>query len=179
MNHALAVTKALADQNRLRILMALRGSTLCLCRLTEILRIAPSTVSKHLQLLSNAGLVSSRQDGRWRYYRLTSGKPDSCEERALECVFELERDTTEAEVNQLFAEASQGSLKGILCFERKPLVSTDFEGDTRSGIVDGPATMVVDGNHLKVLVWYDHEVGYVNRMMELARKVALTLPGKE
>ena len=95
--------------------------------------------------------------------------------QSLEWVFKLERNTTESEVNQLFTEASQGSLKGILGFERKPL----FEGDTRSGIVDGPATMVVDGDQLKVLVWYDNEVRYVNRMMELARRVALTLPGKE
>ena len=93
-----------------------------------------------------------------------------------DCVFELERDTTVEEVNGLFEAASKGELEGILGFESKPLVSTDFEGDTRSGIVDGPATMVVDGKQLKVLAWYDNEIGYVNRMMELAKKVALSLP---
>ncbi|MEM7233705.1 MAG: ArsJ-associated glyceraldehyde-3-phosphate dehydrogenase, partial [Planctomycetota bacterium] len=93
-----------------------------------------------------------------------------------DCVFELERDTTEEEVNGLFEEASRGELEGILGFEPKPLVSTDFTNDTRSGIVDGPATMVNDGRQLKVLAWYDNEVGYVNRMMELAKKVALSLP---
>ena len=96
-----------------------------------------------------------------------------------DCVFELERNTTADEVNNLFEDASRGPLKGILGFEPKPLVSTDFVNDTRSGIVDGPATMVVDGNQLKVLAWYDNEIGYVHRMMELTKKVALTLPGTE
>lgn len=94
-----------------------------------------------------------------------------------DCVFELEKNTTADEVNSLFEDASRGPLKGILGFEPKPLVSADFVNDTRSGIVDGPATMVVDGNQLKVLAWYDNEIGYVNRMMELTKKVALTLPG--
>lgn len=93
-----------------------------------------------------------------------------------DCVFELERETTVEEANGLFEAASRGALKGILGYEPKPLVSTDFVNDTRSSIVDGPATMVVDGSQLKVLAWYDNEVGYVHRMMELARKVALTLP---
>ncbi len=93
-----------------------------------------------------------------------------------DCVFELERDTTAEEVNARFDDASRGSLRGILGFEAKPLVSTDFVNDTRSAIVDGPATMVVDRNQLKVLAWYDNEIGYVHRMMELAKRVAVTLP---
>jgi len=94
----------------------------------------------------------------------------------VDCVFELERETTAEEVNARFVDAARGSLNGILGFEAKPLVSADFVNDTRSGVVDGPATMVVDGTQLKVLAWYDNEVGYVHRMMELARKVAATLP---
>lgn len=94
-----------------------------------------------------------------------------------DCVFELEKNTTVDEVNNLFEDASRGPLKGILGFEPKPLVSADFVNDTRSGIVDGPSTMVVDGNQLKVLAWYDNEIGYVHRMMELTKKVALTLQG--
>ena len=92
-----------------------------------------------------------------------------------DCVFELERDTTPAEVNELFRRAADGPLTGILGYEPKPLVSTDFLNDTRSAIVDGPATMVVDGNQLKVLAWYDNEIGYVHRMMELAKKVGARL----
>ncbi|MCW9033007.1 MAG: ArsJ-associated glyceraldehyde-3-phosphate dehydrogenase [Alphaproteobacteria bacterium] len=92
-----------------------------------------------------------------------------------DCVFEVARDTTVEEVNQLLKEAADGPLKGVLGFEAKPLVSTDFVNDTRSGIVDGPSTMVVDGRQVKILTWYDNEIGYVNRMMELTQKVANTL----
>ncbi len=89
-----------------------------------------------------------------------------------DCVFEVNRDTTADEVNRLFREAAAGPLKGILGFEERPLVSADFVNDTRSGIVDGPSTMVVDGTQVKVLAWYDNEIGYVNRMMELVSRVA-------
>ena len=93
-----------------------------------------------------------------------------------DAVFELNRETTVEEVNQLFKTASNGNLSGILGFEERPLVSADFVNDTRSGIVDGPATMVNDGTQLKVLAWYDNEIGYVHRMMELVKKIASTLP---
>ena len=93
-----------------------------------------------------------------------------------DCVFEVSRETTPEEVNQLLKEASQGSLSGILGYEDRPLVSADYTNDPRSGIVDGPSTMVVDGTQLKLLVWYDNEWGYANRMMELVQKVAGTLP---
>jgi glyceraldehyde 3-phosphate dehydrogenase len=92
-----------------------------------------------------------------------------------DCVFEVARMTSVAEVNALFEAAAGGALEGILGFEKRPLVSSDFVNDPRSSIVDGPATMVVDGTQVKVLAWYDNEWGYVNRMMELARKVALSL----
>lgn len=88
MNTTVAVTKALADESRLRILMCLKDSTLCLCHLTDILGLAPSTISKHLQILTHAGLVTSRQEGRWRYYRLTRGETEACAQRALEWVSE-------------------------------------------------------------------------------------------
>ena len=92
-----------------------------------------------------------------------------------DCVFEVERDVTKDEVNGLLRDAAEGPLAGILGFEPKPLVSTDFVNDTRSGIVDGPATMVVDGNLVKILVWYDNEIGYVHRLAGLTRKVGLSL----
>lgn len=65
-----AVAKALADENRLRALMALRGRELCACQIIELLGLAPSTVSKHMSLLRQAGLVIGRKDGRWMHYRL-------------------------------------------------------------------------------------------------------------
>ena len=93
-----------------------------------------------------------------------------------DCVFELARETSVEEVNGFLREASVGELSGILGFEEKPLVSADFVNDVRSGIVDGPATMVNDGRQLKVLVWYDNELGYACRLMELVAKVVRTLP---
>ncbi len=92
-----------------------------------------------------------------------------------DCVFEVMRPTTAEEVNALFKEAADGELAGILGYEERPLVSTDFVNDPRSSIVDAPSTMVVDGTHLKVYAWYDNEWGYVNRMMEIAKMVASSL----
>jgi ArsR family transcriptional regulator len=71
------ITKALADENRVRILMALNGrEELCVCQLIDMLKLAPSTVSKHLFILRNARLVNGRKQGRWMYYRLnTDGAP--------------------------------------------------------------------------------------------------------
>ena len=87
-----------------------------------------------------------------------------------DCVFELSRATTAEEVNALFAAAAQpGSpLAGILGYEPLPLVSADYARDTRSSIVDGLSTMVTDGTLLKVYAWYDNEMGYATRMVDLA-----------
>ena len=85
-----------------------------------------------------------------------------------DCVFELQRDTTADEVNALFKQASQTYLAGILGFEERPLVSADYARDTRSSIVDAPSTMVTDGTLLKVYAWYDNEMGYACRMVDLA-----------
>ena len=85
-----------------------------------------------------------------------------------DCVFELQRTTTAEEVNALFAEAAKGSLAGILGYETRPLVSADYARDTRSSIVDALSTMVTDGTLLKVYAWYDNEMGYACRMVDLA-----------
>ena len=84
-----------------------------------------------------------------------------------DCVFELQRATTAEAVNALFAAAA-GSLAGILGFETRPLVSIDYVNDPRSSIVDGPSTLVTAGTMLKVYAWYDNEVGYACRMVDLA-----------
>ncbi|MFZ8921068.1 MAG: ArsJ-associated glyceraldehyde-3-phosphate dehydrogenase, partial [bacterium] len=73
-----------------------------------------------------------------------------------DCVFELKRPTTVEEVNQLFENYANGSLQGILGFERRPLVSTDYVNDPRSAIIDGLSTMVVNGTQVKVYAWYDN-----------------------
>jgi glyceraldehyde 3-phosphate dehydrogenase len=88
-----------------------------------------------------------------------------------DCVFELQRPTTEAEVNELFAAAARTDLAGILGYEARPLVSADYNNDSRSSIVDAPSTMVTDGTLLKVYAWYDNEIGYVCRMVDLANIV--------
>ena len=85
-----------------------------------------------------------------------------------DAVFELARPTTAGEVNALFAAAAAGKLAGILGIEHRPLVSADFQGDPRSAIVDAPSTLVTDGTMLKVYAWYDNEVGYACRMVDLA-----------
>jgi glyceraldehyde 3-phosphate dehydrogenase len=88
-----------------------------------------------------------------------------------DCVFEMKRPTTVDEVNGLLQAAAEGPLKGILAYETRPLVSIDFKGDPHSAIVDAPSTMVLDGTCVKIFAWYDNEIGYVHRMMELAQKV--------
>lgn len=93
-----------------------------------------------------------------------------------DAVFTLRRNVTVDEINTLFRDAADGELNGILGFEDRPLVSADYTNDTRSGIVDGPSTMVIDGRMVKVLVWYDNEYGYAHRMADLATKVAKLLP---
>ena len=85
-----------------------------------------------------------------------------------DCVFELKRETTAEEVNQLFAAAAKGPLAGILGYEERPLVSADYAGDTRSAIVDALSTLVTDGTMLKVYAWYDNEMAYACRMVDLA-----------
>jgi glyceraldehyde 3-phosphate dehydrogenase len=85
-----------------------------------------------------------------------------------DCVFELNRPTTQAEINELFLAASLGPLAGVLGYETRPLVSADYCNDTRSSIVDAEYTLVTDGTLLKVYAWYDNEMGYVCRMVDLA-----------
>jgi glyceraldehyde 3-phosphate dehydrogenase len=88
-----------------------------------------------------------------------------------DCVFELTRPTTADEINALFKSASENVLAGILGFETRPLVSADYTNDSRSAIVDALSTMVTDETLLKVYAWYDNEMGYACRMVDLANIV--------
>jgi len=74
MRSTLRITKALSDIQRLRILLMLRAGEMCVCQIIAVLGLAPSTVSKHLSILSAAYLVDSRKEGRWAYYRLPQGE---------------------------------------------------------------------------------------------------------
>jgi glyceraldehyde 3-phosphate dehydrogenase len=109
-----------------------------------------------------------------------AGKLDSIAIRApvlnasmVDAVFQVERDTTVEEVNRLFEETSRSErLRGILGYETRPLVSSDYVRDPRSGVVDALSTRVTDGRLVKVMAWYDNEWGYANRLVELAALVA-------
>ena len=85
---------------------------------------------------------------------------------------ELEQDVTLEELNAAFVEAANGPLKGILGASDEPLVSTDFRGDERSSIIDLPSNMVLGGNFVKVIAWYDNEWGYSCRVADLTKFVA-------
>ena len=74
MNEILNITKALSDDNRVRAVMMLADGELCVCQIIEMLGLAPSTVSKHMSILRQAGLVATRKQGRWIYYRLADSK---------------------------------------------------------------------------------------------------------
>ena len=88
-------------------------------------------------------------------------------------VMEMQRPTSVEEVNGLFKEAAHTYLKDILGYEELPLVSVDYEGETCSSVIDALSTRVINGTQVKVLAWYDNEIGYMQRMMELAMKVGL------
>ncbi|WP_461537560.1 ArsJ-associated glyceraldehyde-3-phosphate dehydrogenase [Spongorhabdus nitratireducens] len=86
-------------------------------------------------------------------------------------VFDVQRDTTAEEVNELLKEAAEGELAGVLGYEERPLVSIDYRSDRRSSIVDALSTMVVEGRMVKIYAWYDNEMGYACRTLDLARLV--------
>jgi glyceraldehyde 3-phosphate dehydrogenase len=88
---------------------------------------------------------------------------------------ELARPVTKEEVNAAFRAAAEGALRGILHYTEEPLVSVDFKGDPHSAIVDGLSTMVIDGNLVKVVAWYDNEWGYSVRVADLAAKMAASM----
>ena len=84
MREVAEVARALGDEGRLRALLALRGRELCVCQITELLGLAPSTVSKHMAVLRQARLVASRKSGRWIYYRLAAADASPLVRSALE-----------------------------------------------------------------------------------------------
>lgn len=89
-----------------------------------------------------------------------------------DCVFEVERATNVEEVNALFQSAAEGALAGILGYETRLLVSTDYINDPRSAIIDAASTMVVNGTQVKVYAWYDNEWGYACRLADITRMIA-------
>ena len=86
MRDLMKITKALADENRIRVLLALKEGELCACQITELFGLASSTMSKHLSILYQAGLVDSRKDGRWIYFRLPDVKAPGTVKRAIDWI---------------------------------------------------------------------------------------------
>ncbi|WP_078555712.1 type I glyceraldehyde-3-phosphate dehydrogenase [Bacillus alkalicellulosilyticus] len=90
----------------------------------------------------------------------------------VDLVVELDKDVTAEDVNNALKEAAQGPLKGILSYSEEPLVSGDYNGDPSSSTIDALSTMVMEGNMVKVISWYDNESGYSNRVVDLVKYIA-------
>ena len=110
MRALMTITKALADERRVRTLLALRQGELCVCQITELFGLAPSTISKHLSILHQAGLVDSRKAGRWIYYRLPQNGAGVAARDAIRWLEKASAD------DPVIAEDSQ-RLKKILCLD--------------------------------------------------------------
>ena len=93
----------------------------------------------------------------------------------VDFVATVEKPISVQALNDLFKEAANGKMKGILGYTDEPLVSMDFKGDTHSGIIDGPSTMIMGENMVKVIAWYDNEWGYSCRTADLAALMAKSL----
>ena len=93
----------------------------------------------------------------------------------VDLVVTLGRDVTVEEVNATLKAASEGALKETLGYTEEPLVSVDFNGSTYGGVVDGACTTVMQGNMVKLIIWYDNEAGFTNQLLRLTKKVAATL----
>lgn len=107
MREVAEVAKALGDEGRLRVVLALRGRELCVCQITELLGLAPSTVSKHMSVLRQARLVECRKDGRWAYYRLAGEDAAPLAKQALDWALPALARTPQA-------RQDAAKLKGIL-----------------------------------------------------------------
>lgn len=99
MDKFIETSKAVSDPNRVRALMALRGRELCVCRIIELLQLAPSTVSKHLTTLRQAGLIEGRKEGRWMHYCLPAS-PSPKTKKTLDWIFESLGDSQEIEADE-------------------------------------------------------------------------------
>jgi DNA-binding transcriptional ArsR family regulator len=99
MNKFIGTTKAISDPNRVRALLALRDRELCVCRIIELLQLAPSTVSKHLTILKQAGLIEGRKEGRWMHYRLPDDQ-SSTAWKTLTWIFESLKGSPEIDADE-------------------------------------------------------------------------------
>jgi len=115
MREFMYITKALADATRVRILMALRGGELCVCQITELFGMAPSTVSKHLSILFQAGLVQSRKTDRWVYYRLPGREAESTVRAALAWVTKANEKEAQISADNKHIKQIQKTDLAVIC----------------------------------------------------------------
>ncbi|MBV5271127.1 MAG: type I glyceraldehyde-3-phosphate dehydrogenase [Afipia sp.] len=169
LNVVVGVNDKRYDPERHRLLTAASCTTNCLAPVVKVIHEAigirhGQITTIHDPTNTNVVVDAPHKDLRRARSVLNASLTD--------CVFEVTRETTVAEVNKLFEAAEKTVLAGILGIEHRPLVSADYTNDTRSAIVDAQSTMVTDGTLLKVYAWYDNEVGYACRMVDLANIVA-------
>jgi glyceraldehyde 3-phosphate dehydrogenase len=118
------------------------------------------------------GLVLPELKGKLNGFSMRVPTPDVS---VVDLVAEIEKSATVEEINAALKEAAAGKMKGILAYSDEPLVSIDYLGNPHSSIIDGKSTMVVEGNLIKVLSWYDNEWGFSCRMIDLIKLVAKSL----
>ena len=118
------------------------------------------------------GLVIPDLNGRLDGMAIRVPTPDGS---LVDLTCELEKEVTVEEVNAALKAASEGSMKGNLGYCDEPLVSVDFIGDTHGGVIDSLCTCVMEGNMLKLLIWYDNEAGFTNQLSRLLKKVGASL----
>ena len=138
----------------------------------DLRRARSALVSMHPTTTGSAsaiGLIYPELDGKLNGHAIRVPVANSS---LTDCVFEVEKETNSEQVNRCLRAAAQSSLAGILGFEGRPLVSADFSGDTRSSIIDGLSTIVTDKHMVKIYSWYDNEMGYSCRMVDLACFIA-------
>ena len=118
--------------------------------------------------LDTLSLVLPELKGRLDGYAI---RVPTADVSAVDLSVELCTDTTAAAINKALEDAADSSLKGILQLSREPLVSTDFRGNSHSAVVDAQLTKLIDGNFAKLLIWYDNEWGYANRLVDWAESI--------
>ena len=113
------ITKALSEENRVRIILALRNGELCVCEIIALLSLAPSTVSKHMSILRQAGIVEGRKEGRWMYYRLAGKDAPGEVQRAISwvCGSVLEKEVIRNDAKRLDEILRVG--REVLCGQQK------------------------------------------------------------
>ena len=118
------------------------------------------------------GLVLPELKGKLNGFSMRVPPPDVS---FVALVAEIEKSAAVEEINAALKEAAEGKMKGILAYSDEPLVSIDYLGNPHSSIIDGKSTMVIEGNLIKVLAWYDNEWGFSCRMIDLVKLVAKNL----